>query len=102
MENTDVQITYSEGRGKAGRRYAFIRPLFKCQNKSHRVIADRNKIQEFIEKNFPNVNYYKVDGLVIGAKSEQFAMKEFWRICEKSKIGKIPAIQILKEYGKYC
>jgi len=45
-------------------------------------------VQEAIQRHFPIVHYYDVDGYVIGAKDEKHALKEYWRVCEKNKIGK--------------
>ena len=81
-----VKIEYSNGRGKHGRQFAYVRPSGKCSNRSRRCAA--YKVNEFVAKHFPVVNYYKVDGLVIGAKNEQFALKEYWRICDQNDIGK--------------
>lgn len=81
-----VEIEYSAGRGKFGRLFAYIRPAGKCSNRSRRVPVE--KLAAEIEKHFPFVNYYRVDGLTIGAKSAAFALKEYWRICQKSKINK--------------
>lgn len=81
-----VEIQYSLGKGKNGRQFAFVRPSGNCSNKSRRVAVE--KIEQVIKKYFPVVNYYRIDDLKIGAKDEQFAVKEYYRICEKSKINK--------------
>lgn len=82
-----IEITCSYGRGKSGRKYAYIRPAKKCRNRSRR--CSRDKIAACIERHFPVVYYYHVDGFVIGAKDPQSALKEYWRVCEKEKIGKV-------------
>ena len=82
----DITITYSEGRCKGAQRYAYIRPAEDCHNKSHRVKADIATVNDFINRNFPVVKYFLVDGHVIGAKDDRAALKEYWRICEVSKI----------------
>ena len=79
-----VKIEYSNGSGKCGRLFAYIRPAGECSNRSRRVPVE--KLAAAIETHFPCVNYYQVDGLIIGAKNEEFAIKEYYRICEKSKI----------------
>lgn len=84
--NNQIQVEYSAGRGKYGRQYAYIRPAGNCHNKSRRVSADQ--VESTIEKHFPNVNYYLINGLVIGAKDPDFALKEFWRVCERQQVGK--------------
>jgi len=82
-----VLITYSNGRCKYGRKFAFVRPEMKCANKSRRF--DMRNLETGISHHFPNVTYYLIDGLVIGAKNEKFALREFWRVCEKSKVGHV-------------
>lgn len=79
-------IKYSNGRGKNGQQYAYLRPSKKCSNRSRRVLV-RN-IQKAIDKHFSEVNYFWIDGLIIGAKNDQFALKEYWRVCNKKYIGK--------------
>lgn len=81
-----IKIEYSAGRAKYGRQFAYVRPAGKCSNRSLRVPVE--KLAAAIETHFPCVNYYQVDGLMIGAKNEKFALKEYWRICDKSKINK--------------
>lgn len=79
-----IKIEYSAGRTKFGRQFAYIRPAGKCSNRSRRVPVE--KLEETIKLHFPVVNYYQVDGVPIGAKNEKYAIREYWRICEKSKI----------------
>ena len=79
-----IKVEYSSGRGKNGRKYAYIRPAGKCSNRSRRIQIE--KVAEVISTHFPQVNYYIVDTLIIGAKNEAFALREFYRVCEKSKI----------------
>ena len=81
-----IKIEYSNGRAKYGRQFAYFRPAGKCSNRSRRVPLE--KLASAIETHFPNINYYLVDGWTIGAKNEQFALKEYWRICDKSKINR--------------
>ena len=81
-----IKIEYSAGRAKYGRQFAYVRPAGKCSNRSRRVPVE--KLEAAIKAHFPCVNYYQVDGFTIGAKNEVFALKEYWRICDKSKINK--------------
>lgn len=74
-----VDVRFSNGRGRSGQQYAFIRPALKCFNRSRRCRVDQ--IELVIEEHFPVVNYYKIDGEIIGAKNEEFALKEYWRVC---------------------
>jgi len=81
-----VTISYSNGRGKYGQQFAYVRPSGKCSNRSRRCAAD--KVQDVVSKHFPVVNYYKINGWIIGAKNENFALKEYYRICDVADIGK--------------
>lgn len=81
-----IKVEYSNGSAKNGRVFAYFRPAGKCSNRSRRVPVD--KLESAIQTHFPCVNYYQVDGCIIGAKNETFALKEYWRICERSKINK--------------
>lgn len=89
-----IKVDYSAGRGKNGSRYAYIRPVGKCHNRSRRVSAD--SVLDAIERHFPEVHYYQVEGLVIGAKSPEFALREFWRICKRKDIGKPFQVAIIE------
>ena len=82
----DISIVKSSGRGKNGWRYYFIHPSGKCSNKSRRVRAD--KVKETVARHFSVVKYFSIDGIVIGAKDKEAALKEYWRVCERDKIGK--------------
>lgn len=81
-----VNIIYSNGNGKGGKMYAFVRPDMKCFNRSRRVQPSR--VAEEVKKWFTPMNYYIVDGETIGSNSEENALKEYWRVCDKEKIGK--------------
>lgn len=80
-----IKIEYSRGRGKYGKQYVYVRPSKKCFNRSRRWTPD--KLQQGIEKHFPVVHYYLIDGFVIGAKNPEFALMEYYRVCDPSKIG---------------
>ncbi len=84
MEHIDIE--YSRGRGKYGQQYVYVRPAKKCYNKSRRFkIENADKL---ISKHFSHVNYYQIEGHTIGAKDEEAALKEYWRVCDKADIGK--------------
>lgn len=81
-----IEITYSDGRGKSGQQYAYIRPAGKCRNKSRRCAVQ--DIQKTIDRYFaPEVKYYEVDGFTIGSNSPDNGLKEYYRICDKRLIG---------------
>jgi len=52
-------------------------------------------LDALLEKHFPVVNYYMVNGWRIGAKDEKFALREYWRICEVGQIGKDVPVQLI-------
>jgi len=81
-----ISIIYSNGKGRLGRRFAFIRPTGNCRNKSRRCHV--HDIQKVVDKYFPVVNYYSIDGLIFGAKDERFALREYWKVCEIQNKGK--------------
>lgn len=44
------------------------------------------------------VIYYEINGKVIGSNSKENALKEYWRICELSEVGKpLPVLNHLKQ-----
>jgi hypothetical protein len=88
----DVSVCYSRGRGKGGRRANFIRPADNCFNKSRRVTGFTDeeldeKIIATVKKWYYPMKYYKVDNHIIGSNSEENALREYWRVCEKSVKG---------------
>lgn len=88
METTieKVKVTYSNGRGKYGRQYAYIRPAKPCDNAGRRVLA--SNVSKSIERHFNPCYYWNVGDCLIGANSEDAAWKEYWRICKRSEIRK--------------
>ena len=89
-----VKVTYSAGRSKYGLRYAYVRPSGECFNRSWRCPEDL--IDKIIEKHFPVVQYYCIDGHTIGARNPEAALREYWRVCEKGKVGVKFEINILE------
>lgn len=83
-----VKVTYSRGRGKYGKLYAYIRPGKPCANRSRRV--EVHQVDKWIEILYPagEVHYWRIGGLVIGARDEDQAWREYWRVCERSQIRK--------------
>lgn len=82
----EVSVTISNGRGKYGKQYAYIRPGKPCVNRSRRV--EVNEVEKWIRIIFPEVHYWRIGGLVIGARDEDQAWREYWRVCERSQIRK--------------
>lgn len=88
----EVEITYSKGRGKSGKQYAYLRPAIKCWNRSRKVGGFdtddlKSAISKAIKKHFHPVNYYNVNGRLIGSNSLKGALAEYWRVCDLSEIG---------------
>lgn len=81
-----VPVTISQGHGKYGKQYAYIRPSKPCANRSRRV--EVHEVEKWIRIIYPKVHYWRVGGLVIGAKDEDQAWREYWRVCERSQIRK--------------
>lgn len=85
MTMEGIEITYSDGRGKNGQQYAYIRPA-KCRNQSRRCPV--RDIQKTLSRYFaPEVKYYEIDGFTIGSNSPENALKEYYRICDRRLIG---------------
>jgi hypothetical protein len=82
----DVIVERSKGRGQNGKAYMFVRPAKKCMNRSRRVTPD--KVQLTTDVYFTPMNYYLVNGWIIGSNTERNALKEYWRVCANEDIGK--------------
>lgn len=81
-----VSIRVLDGFSKNGEQYVYIRPSKDCFNRSRRCLRKREN--DVIKKWFTPVNYYIIQGKIIGSNSELNALREFWRVCDKSDIGK--------------
>lgn len=88
-----VSVTYSRGRTKYGRKVYFVMPNSEtCRNRSRRIVAQDGdqayyKLIELIKKWYYPLNEYVVDGSIICSNSESNALSEYWRICERNKVG---------------
>lgn len=83
----DIKITKSSGRGKFGQQYYYVRPGFKCFNKSRRCKTD--DLDRCIEKYFaPRLRKFEIEGLLIAAPDWDKAIAEYNRVCPKRMIGK--------------
>lgn len=89
-----ISIRQSNGYGKNGKVSYYIRPLQECLNRSRKVSGFtyaeiEEKKRKLINKWYsPIVIYYKIDSHIIGSNSKENALKEYWRVCELSDIGK--------------
>lgn len=85
---SNIDFFYSKGSGKGGKRYIYLSPRGDCGNKPRRVEAMQEKVDKVVNKWYsPSILFYKVDNRVIGSNSEENALREYWRICEKELIG---------------
>lgn len=92
-----VKIEFSRGRGKYGSFYVYIRPAFKCNNRSRRVQCKDDIIETTVKKYYSPCNYYMIEGYIIGAGNEKLALREYWKICDKSEIKKHFAVHPITE-----
>lgn len=46
-----------------------------------------DKANEIGEKHYSGCKYFLVDNVVIGAKNEEMAIKEYWRVCAPPLVG---------------
>lgn len=98
----DVKITRSNGRGKGGKSFYFIRPLSECNNRSRKVGGfNYQEIQPRIDRLIakwysPRIILYQVADMVIGSNSKENALKEYWRVCERKNIGVNKEVEIKK------
>lgn len=91
MEQKEPAIKYerSAGKAKGGIPIFFVRPQLACNNRSRRYIG-YDKLRKGIQRWYgPEVKFYLVDGHLIGSNKPANALHEYWRICEREKIGRI-------------
>lgn len=91
MQN--IKITHSNGLGKGGKMFVFIRPDFDCMNRSRRVGAYTSEelkevVAKCIAKYYTPLKQYMVDGHIIGSNNEKNALREYWKVCDKNYVGK--------------
>ena len=91
----EVEVRYSHGNGANNKRWVFIRPSGECFNRSRRVGGFTNDeimnvVNKCIEKWFTPLKYFQIEDYIIGSNSEENAVKEYWRVCDKKDIGTVP------------
>jgi hypothetical protein len=102
-----INVSYSNGYGKNGKVHVYVRPEKECRNKSRKVSGlykeiIAGKLDKLIDKWYNPMKYYLVDGHVIGSNSEKNALTEYWRLVERSDIGKIfPVKEIPEPINKF-
>lgn len=83
-----VKVERSFGRTRTGIPVFYVRPAEACENNSRRYLGYA-KLNKGIARWYgPEVKYFLVDGHLIGSNNEKNALWEYWKICDKSKIGK--------------
>lgn len=88
-----ININFSIGKGKGGKKYAYIRPKANCFNRDRKVGGFtknelRVQIIKCIEKYYFPIRYYELENHIIGANNEDNALKEYWRVCDLKDVGK--------------
>lgn len=86
-----VSLTQSNGRGKSGKMYCYIRPKKHCFNRSRKVGGFTeaelfSAIMACIKKWYNPIQYFNINEYVIGSNSEENALKEWWRVCDKKYV----------------
>lgn len=88
-------IEKSKGFTKDGRKKIFIRPEYYCFNKSRFATGIGQAELEEAKNNIirkwysPNLLVYTIDSHTIVSNNEKNALTEYWRVCERNKIGKL-------------
>lgn len=101
MEQTDIKIERSLGRTKTGIPVFFVRPAHACENRS-RCFVGYDKMNKGIVRWYASsILYFIVDGHLIGSNNEKNALSEYWRICDRNKVGKIVEVKLL-DNGTVC
>lgn len=102
--STTLLIQRSRGRSKNFMLVAYVSPVnLMAKNKPRRVVGfDEDELLHNIKKvwasyYFPS-NMYKISGMNFIANNEKNAIKEYWRICEKELVGKIPTVELISEH----
>ena len=89
----EIKIINSNGRGKNGKKHVYIRPDFECFNMSRKASGfDNRELNESINNVLrkwyqPKLFVYDIDNHVIVSNSEENALREYWRVCDRSVIG---------------
>jgi hypothetical protein len=87
----NIMITTSRGNSKF-RFVIYIRPHADCFNKGRRITAQSKeeldeKIKDMANKWYTPLIIYRVDNHRIASNSEENALREYWRVCEKEVVG---------------
>lgn len=95
MSKIELKIEKSKGFGKDGKQWVSIRPDYYCFNKARKAKAYSNEdlqdaVNTIIRKWYsPELFVYEIDGQTIVSNNEDNALTEYWRVCDRNKIGAI-------------
>jgi len=95
----EIKVTKSKGNGLMGKLAAYIIPNYYCFNKARKAEGWNNhelqdSVNNVIRKWYqPELFAYEIDGEVIVSNSEKNALTEYWRVCDRVKIGKIFSVK---------
>ncbi len=95
QQKIEIKITKSNGRGKDGRMHVYIHPDYYCFNKSRKASGfykdDLQDAINFVLRKWyqPELHVYEIDGHTIVSNNEKNALTEYWRVCERNKIGEL-------------
>lgn len=93
--NIGIKIRESRGYGKNGKRYVYIHPDYYCFNKARKASGFyddelQKGINNILRKWYqPELFIYEIDSHIIISNTEQHALIEYWRVCERKDIGKM-------------
>jgi len=93
MSQIKILVEDSRGKGKNGKRYAYIRPDYYCGNNSRKASGFTTKeladdVARICTKWYsPELFVYEVDGITIVSNNDTNALTEYWRVCQREKIG---------------
>lgn len=100
-----MKIEKSIGRTKSGAQVYYLRPDGECINRSYRITCIdedeyKAKVSKIEKKIKPEIQWL-IDGYKVIANNSNQALREYWRVCDKSKIGKdfeVINLEYLKKY----
>jgi hypothetical protein len=97
----ELKIERSKGKGMMGKMSAYIRPDYYCFNKARKADGWNNQeLQESINNILrkwyqPELFAYEIDGETIVSNNEKNALTEYWRVCERTKIGQMFTVTLI-------
>jgi hypothetical protein len=102
----EIKIQKSNGRGKNGKLHVYIIPDYYCYNKSRKASGfykdDLQDSINFVLRKWyqPELFVYEIEGKTVVSNNEKNALTEYWRVCERSDIGKEFPVKLMT--GSHC